>query len=173
MTENMQENVRTNIRTKRMTAPQIMKYIIVAAILAYIAVLMAYASGSSRPFEEVEAALSSALDGSGLKKMDSQMLKRNFGLNSADYAGVMYYASESSMSAEEVLLIRVSGDSQVQEVADAVSERISSRKNAFDGYAPEQVKLLEDAQQSVRGRYVFFAVSPDAEEYRAVFDGSL
>ena len=121
----------------------------------------------------VEAALSSALDGSGLKKMDSQMLKRNFGLNSADYAGVMYYASESSMSAEEVLLIRVSGDSQVQEVADAVSERISSRKNAFDGYAPEQVKLLEDAQQSVRGRYVFFAVSPDAEEYRAVFDGSL
>ena len=173
MTENMQENVRTNIRTKRMTAPQIMKYIIVAVIPAYIAVLMAYASGSSRPFEEVEAALSSALDGSGLKKMDSQMLKRNFGLNSADYAGVMYYASESSMSAEEVLLIRVSGDSQVQEVADAVSERISSRKNAFDGYAPEQVKLLEDAQQSVRGRYVFFAVSPDAEEYRAVFDGSL
>ena len=173
MTENMQENVRTNIRTKRMTAPQIMKYIIVAVILAYIAVLMAYASGSSKPFEEVEAALSSALDGSGLKKMDSQMLKRNFGLNSADYAGVMYYASESSMSAEEVLLIRVSGDSQVQEVADAVSERISSRKNAFDGYAPEQVKLLEDAQQSVRGRYVFFAVSPDAEEYRAVFDGSL
>ena len=173
MTENMQENVRTNIRTKRMTAPQIMKYIIVAVILAYIAVIMAYASGSSRPFEEVEAALSSALDGSGLKKMDSQMLKRNFGLNSADYAGVMYYASESSMSAEEVLLIRVSGDSQVQEVADAVSERISSRKNAFDGYAPEQVKLLEDAQQSVRGRYVFFAVSPDAEEYRAVFDGSL
>ena len=173
MTENMQENVRTNIRTKRMTAPQIMKYIIVAVILAYIAVLMAYASGSSRPFEEVEAALSSALDGSGLKKMDSQMLKRNFGLNSADYAGVMYYASESSMSAEEVLLIRVSSDSQVQEVTDAVSERISSRKNAFDGYAPEQVKLLEDAQQSVRGRYVFFAVSPDAEEYRAVFDGSL
>ena len=173
MTENMQENVRTNMRTNRMTAPQIMKYIIVAVILAYIAVLMAYASGSSRPFEEVEAALSSALDGSGLKKMDSQMLKRNFGLNSADYAGVMYYASESSMSAEEVLLIRVSGDSQVQEVADAVSERISSRKNAFDGYAPEQVKLLEDAQQSVRGRYVFFAVSPDAEEYRAVFDGSL
>ena len=173
MTENMQENVRTNMRTKRMMAPQIMKYIIVAVILAYIAVLMAYASGSSRPFEEVEAALSSALDGSGLTEMDSQMLKRNFGLNSADYAGVMYYASESSMSAEEVLLIRVSGDSQVQEVADAVSERISSRKNAFDGYAPEQVKLLEDAQQSVRGRYVFFAVSPDAEEYRAVFDGSL
>ena len=44
-------------------------------------------AGSSRPFEEVEAAVSSALKDSGLKEMDSQMLKRNFGLNSADYAG--------------------------------------------------------------------------------------
>ena len=168
MTEN-------NMQTKRTMVPQIMKYIILAVILAYIVVLMVYSQCALNRWnrEEVEASLSSALDGSGLTEMDSQMLKRNFGLNSADYAGVMYYASESSMSAEEVLLIRVSSDSQVQEVTDAVSERISSRKNAFDGYAPEQVKLLEDAQQSVRGRYVFFAVSPDAEEYRAVFDGSL
>lgn len=121
MTEN-------NMQTKRTMVPQIMKYVSLAVILAYIVVLMVYASGSSKPFEEVEASLSSALDGSGLTEMDSQMLKRNFGLNSADYAGVMYYASESSMSAEEVLLIRVSSDSQVQEVTDAVSERISSRK---------------------------------------------
>ena len=138
---------------RRSIVPQIMKYVVFAAVLVYIAVLMAYASGSSRPFEEVEAAVSSALKDSGLKEMDSQMLKRNFGLNSADYAGVMYYASESSMSAEEVLLIRVSSDKQVQEVTDAVNERIDSRINAFEGYAPEQVKLLEDAQQSVRGRY--------------------
>lgn len=158
---------------RRSRIPQIMKYVVLAAILAYIAVLMAFASGSSRPFEEVEAAVSSALGDSGLTEMDSQMLKRNFGLNSADYVGVMYYASESSMSAEEVLLIRVSNDAQVQEVTDAVNERIEARINAFEGYAPEQVKLLEDAQQSVRGRYIFFAAAPDAEEYRAVFDSSL
>lgn len=158
---------------KRSMVPQIMKYVILAAVVAYIAVLLIYASGSSRPFDEVEKSMSSALKDSGLKKMDSQMLKRNFGLNSADYAGVMYYASESSMSAEEVLLIRVSGESQVQEVTDAINERISSRTGAFEGYAPEQVKLLEDAQQSVRGKYIFFAVSSDAEKYRAAFDRSL
>ena len=58
MTEN-------NMQTKRTMVPQIMKYIILAVILAYIVVLMVYASGSSKPFEEVEASLSSALDGSG------------------------------------------------------------------------------------------------------------
>ena len=38
-----------------------------------------------------------------LREMNDQALKRNFGLNSADYDGVLYYAAESSMSAEEVL----------------------------------------------------------------------
>ena len=70
MTEN-------NMQTKRTMVPQIMKYVSLAVILAYIVVLMVYASGSSKPFEEVEASLSSALDGSGLTEMDSQMLKRN------------------------------------------------------------------------------------------------
>ena len=48
MTEN-------NMQTKRTMVLQIMKYVSLAVILAYIVVLMVYASGSSKPFEEVEA----------------------------------------------------------------------------------------------------------------------
>ena len=47
------------------------------------------------------------IDTTGMKKLDGQMLKRNFGLNSTDYEGVMYYSSESSIDAEEVLMICV------------------------------------------------------------------
>ena len=39
------------------------------------------------------------IDTTGMKKLDGQMLKRNFGLNSTDYEGVMYYSSESSAAA--------------------------------------------------------------------------
>ena len=38
---------------------------------------------------------------------------------------------------------------------------------------PEEVKLLEDAVQSVRGTYIFFAAAPKAEEYLEVFSNSL
>ena len=151
----------------------IIKYVVLVLIVIFIVILMLYTSGSSKPFEEIRQSVASVLDKSNLKEKDEASFKRNTGLNAADYSGVMYYASESSMSAEEVLLIRVSSDKQVQEVTDAVNERIDSRINAFEGYAPEQVKLLEDAQQSVRGRYIFFAVASDAEEYRAVFESSL
>ena len=150
-----------------------MKYIIFILIVAFIVLLMVYAGGSRRPFAEVEEAVSSSLDKSSLTLQDGNSFKREFGLNQADYAGVMYYSSEFSISAEEVLIIRVKDESQNREVTEAIGKRIEARINDFDGYAPEEVKLLENAKQSVRGRDIFFAVAPDAEKYLEVFSSSL
>ena len=108
-----------------------------------------------------------------LTKMDERMLKKNFGLNSADYQGVMYYASPSSVSAAEVLLIQVKNESQTDAVTDAIEKRKAQQMEDFEGYLPEEVKLLEDAQLSVRGKYIFYAVSSDASKYRNTFDKSL
>ena len=161
------------MKSGRINIARIMKYVILLLIVAFVALLLLYASGSSRPFDEVEESVSSSLDKSNLTLQDGAAFKRAFGLSGADYEGVMYYSSEFSISAEEVLLIKVNDESQVQEVREAIEERVEARKNDFDGYAPEEVKLLEDAVQSVRGTYIFFAAAPNAEEYLEVFSNSL
>ena len=161
------------MRTDGFGIARVMKYVVLVLIAAFVAVLMIYASGSSRPFEEVEDAVSRSLDKSNLTLQDGAAFKRKFGLSEADYAGVMYYASEFSISAEEVLVVLVKEESQVQEVTEAIDRQVEARKNDFDGYAPEEVKLLEDAKQSVRGRYIFFAAAPKAEEYLKAFSDSL
>lgn len=161
------------MRSGRLGISRFMKYIILILIVAFVLLLLLYASGSSRPFNEVSEAVSSSLDKSNLTLQDGTAFKRAFGLSEADYSGVMYYASEFSISAEEVLVIQVKDESQVKEVTEAIEKQVESRKNDFDGYAPKEVKLLEDAKQSVRGRYIFFAVAPKAEEYLEVFSNSL
>ena len=72
-------------------------YAVLLLILGYIALLMIYVSGSNRSFSEMESSMEKVIDTTGMKKLDGQMLKRNFGLNSTDYEGVMYYSSESSI----------------------------------------------------------------------------
>ena len=161
------------MKTGGFTFSWVMKYVVLGLLIAFVVLLMIYASGSSRPFEEVEDAVSSSLDKSNLVRQDGAAFKREFGLSEADYAGVMYYASEFSISAEEVLVILVKDESQVQEVMEAIDRQVEARKNDFDGYAPEEVKLLEDAKQSVRGSYIFFAAAPKAEEYLETFSSSL
>ena len=161
------------MRTGGFRIARVMKYVVLVLTIAFVVVLMIYASGSSRPFKEVEDAVSRSLDKSNLTLQDGAAFKREFGLSEADYAGVMYYASEFSISAEEVLVVLVKDESQVQEVTEAIDKQVEARKNDFDGYAPEEVKLLEDVKQSVRGRYIFFAAAPKAEEYLEAFSSSL
>ena len=95
---------------KRQRMISAMKYIVLAIIVGYLVILMLYASGSKRAFSEVSKAVSSVLDSKELVQMDDQMLKRNYGLNSADYKGVLYYSSPSSISAAEVLVIQVKNE---------------------------------------------------------------
>lgn len=151
----------------------IWKYIFAGCIIIYTAFIFFTMSGSSRPFEEVEKAVRKEIDEEKLKDVSDRGLKRYYGLNEADYDGVMMYVSTSSMSAEEVLLIRAKNTEQAQELERAIEKRIGERKDVFDGYAPEQVKILEEAEKSVRGTYVFLAVSPDAAKYREAFVNAL
>lgn len=159
--------------SKRPGIACIMKYVVFVLIIGFVALLMLFVSVSNKPFEEVSKSVEDSIDTEALTVQDSALFKRNFGLNAADYIGVMYYSSGANMSAEEVLLVKVKRDSQVQEVVDAIDERIESRINDFEGYAPDEVKLLQDARQSVRGTYIFYACSPDADSYLSVFSGSL
>ncbi len=158
---------------RRVTRTELFKYITVAAILIFVILMMIFASGSTKEFSEVAKGVEASLDTESLVKQDSQALKRYYGLNSADYDGVLFYSSSSSMSAEEVLMIKVKNDGQVQGVRDAISARLASRKNDFDGYAPKQVQLLNSAQLKVRGDYIFLAVAPKADEYLSAFSKSL
>lgn len=151
----------------------LVKYAAAALIIVYIVLLMFQTSVSSRSFDTVASAVRDSLASSSLTERDGQRFKRNFGLNSADYDGVLYYSSEAGMSAEEVLLIKVKSTAQVREVTGAIEERIADRTDAFEEYAPEQAKILEDAQLTVRGRFIFYAASSDAAQYREVFDSSL
>lgn len=151
----------------------ILKFVAAFLILVYIVLLLIYASGSTKPFEEVAAAVEEQLDTEILVKQDAQALKRYYGLNGADYEGILFYSSEFSISAEEVLLIEVRLDQQVQEVRDAIEERLESRRSTFEGYAPEQAQLIDQAQLQVRGKFIFLAVSKDAEAYVSAFAGGL
>lgn len=152
---------------------RIMKYVVFVLIIAFVVLLMLFASGSSKSFEEVSGGVEDSLDTEVLTAQETAVFKRNFGLNAADYSGVLYYSAGANMSAEEVLLIKVKSESQVQEVTDAIDDRIESRINDFEGYAPDEVKLLRDAKQSVRGTYIFYACSAEADKYLSAFGSSL
>ena len=160
-------------KIKNLKKTVVIKYALVAVIVVYVALLLIFTSGSTKSFAAVEKKVEASLDTKAMKKAGVQGLKRYYGLNSADYEGVMLYTAESSMSAQEILLVKTKTTEQAEEVKAAVEQHRANRRNDFDGYAPDQVQLLDEAQISVRGKIVFYAVSPKAETYKSVFSKSL
>ena len=126
--------------SKRPDVSGIMKYVVFLFIIVFVVVLMMYTSGSSKSFDEVRQSVEAALDTESLTEQEASVFKRNFGLNAADYTGVMYYSTGANISAEEILLIKVRSEDQIQEVTNAIDERVESRINDFEGYAPDEVK---------------------------------
>ena len=150
---------------KQLTKPEVLKYIIAGIILIYIVILLIFTSGSTKSFSEVRKKVEKAISQEELQQESGQKFKRYYGLNAADYEGVMLYSAKSSMSAEEILLVKTKTDEQVKEV-----ER---RMLDFEGYAPEQVRMLEQAQISVRGKFVLCVVSPKVSVYVTAFSKAL
>lgn len=151
----------------------IYKYITFFAFLFYIGVLLIYSSGSTKSFEEVAENIEAGLETDSLTKQNVQALKRYYGLNGADYEGAALYMAEDSISVEEILVVKAKSDRQVHMIRDAARERVNSRKNSLENVSPEQVKVLDEAQVLVRGRFVFFVISENAQEYAGLFTESL
>ncbi len=149
------------------------KYLAVFLLLVYVALLLIYSSGSTKSFEDVANQVEDGIEKEHLVKQNAQAVKRYYGVNSADYEGVLLYTSKDSISPEEILLVKVKTDRQVQSLQDAVWQRVESRKNSFENIAPDQVAVLEKAQILVRGRFVFLIVSQNAQEYSSLFTNSL
>ncbi len=161
----------------RMTAgisrTEIFKYLAGFLLLMYVVLLLIYSSGSTKVFDEVAGSVEAGLNTERLIKQNTQALKRFYGVNSADYEGVMFYTAKDSISAEEILLVKAKNDRQVQILKDAVQKRLDNRKDIFENMAPGQVRMLDKARVLVRGRFVFVVVSKDAKEYAELFAGSL
>lgn len=152
---------------------QIAKYSTAGCIFLFVIYMMFFTGGSTKAFEEVAPMIEREISEKEYVRQDGQALKRYYGLNGMEYEGVLYYMSDFSLSAEEILLIKVKSEKQVQSVREAIVKRREERIEVFSGYAPEEVQLLEDSKILVRGKWIFYVVSPVADVYVSAFQKGL
>lgn len=148
-----------------------------AAVVAGLVILVVLFGGNSisgADPQEVANAVTDVLDMENMLEADNQMVKRFYGLDPSDYAGCILYYPNTNMMAEEVLIVKLKDVSQQQTVTDAIEARLQTQKNTFEGYGVEQFDLLTNhAVVEVRGNYILFVVSANAEAANKAFRGAL
>lgn len=148
------------------------------AAIGLIVVLLFLMAGNSTkadiPVEDLEALTQPLLKEGEYQPGEGRMIRRFYGLNPADYEGVVLYYPSTNMGVEELLLVKLSDTSQAEAVEQAIAARLASQKESFDGYGVEQTDMLNNhAVVEVQGKYVLFAVSENDQKIRQAFLGAL
>lgn len=104
-----------------------------------------------------------------MEETGTKGLKRYYGLNAGDFDSVVLYTPESSMEVDEMLIVKVKDKSQIEGLEDTIDNRVNSQLQSFGSYGPEQCGLLNNYELKTEGRYVFFAVSENAEQLKEAF----
>lgn len=176
MEENEMKSVRMTNGRKRVLLDAAALLILLAIVIFIISIFAELFADSDRPAAEVAAdvtAVESQDTESSVTEAGELTFRKIFGLNAADYDGVVYYCPVSNMDACELLVVRVRETEQTDALVKAVNSRIESQKSVFKGYAPKQFEQLGRAKVLVTGHYVFYVVSDDADEYARAFSAAL
>ena len=143
---------------------------LIGAIVLYVFIRN---SESNTPAEEVFQKVSASVNSEKMQPSTDRFFKKYYGLNAADYDGVLYYAPVSNMDAEELLVVKLKSTDQAETLTDAILKRQSDKEQSFEGYAPEQYALAQSYILDTKGNYILFVIDPNAEAIDAAFAGAL
>lgn len=158
---------------KALGASGITKIVLIIILLVFMTLVYASSNAKNISLETFEETLKSKSNMAGMKKCTNRQLMQFMNLDYNSYDSFLYYRSKDAMSADELLIIKAYKKNDIPLVEDAVDARIASRIKTFEGYAPNQVNLLNNAVIYKKGRYLFYAVGKNADSYQEVFEDAV
>ena len=151
----------------------IVKYILILLLTIFVMSLLGGGEISNAKMESVAKKVVKAIDTGELSEADNRMVKRLYGLNANDYENVVLYVSDSNMKVEELLIVKLTDTAQSETVETAIDTRLNKQLESFEGYGPEQCKLLKDHILDVKGNYILYVVDKKAKAADKAFQKSL
>lgn len=154
---------------KRIGKFDILQYLIMAALLAFMIIMLTRGSSKVVPIADIEAKMEAIPTVSELTKKDMNDAANVFGFDASVVNEGIYYRVDDIMNVNELLIVRVEDDDSQEALIDAVDRYLESKTESFDGYGTNQFGLLSNAVRTEKGQYVFFGVGEDVLEWETEF----
>ncbi|MCC3372897.1 DUF4358 domain-containing protein [Cohnella sp. REN36] len=108
-----------------------------------------------------------------MEKGDMNKLKKLYRMDADEVQDFVLYTAESNVEANELAVIKVKQENQAEVVKEKIMKRIEAQEVKLKDYRPEQFDLVEKHVLKVKGLYILFTVSKDAEQIERAFDEAL
>ncbi len=152
-----------------------MKYLVVLSAVMILYGILVGCSGKKEdakdvPVHTIEERIMQVASMENMKKEDMSRLKKLYHLDVDEVQDFVLYTAQSNVEANELAVIKVKQENQAESVKEKIMKRIEAQEVKLKDYRPEQYYLVEKHILKVKGRYILFTVSKDAEKIESAFD---
>ena len=107
------------------------------------------------------------------QKIGKNKIKEEFGIEFDGIDSFVYYASDSIMTVDELMIIKLKEDVKADDIMEKIEKRVEDKQVLFEGYAPEQSALLKDYVLTDKNGFIFYCVSENRADAQMYFLESL
>lgn len=152
-----------------------MKYLVVlSAVMILFGILIGCSEkkegAKDVPVHTIEERIKQVASMENMEKGDVNRLKKLYHLDANEVQDFVLYTAQSNVEANELAIIKVKQENQAESVKEKIMKRIEAQEVKLKDYRPEQYYLVEKHVLKVKGLYILFAVSKDAEKIASAFD---
>lgn len=156
-----------------------MRRFLAVAMAAMMMVLsMAACGGKDKyiSFDEVYTSLTNKIDlsASKMQKQGEAALNNYYYIDPTTLESYAIYMSDyATGNADEIAMFQVKEENQVAAIKALINDRIADLKVRYEDYKPEEMDKINNAVIMEDGRYLFVAISPDAETAKTVLKNAI
>ena len=152
----------------------LIKWIFALLIIVLIVLKFTGNRVSNADFNDVKKAVEKTVkDDDTVLDGDNVMVKRLYGIDPADYDGIMLKYPSTNMNVNEVFLVKLKDVKQQDQILEAVEKRLETQKNNFENYGTNQYSILKKSVTDVQGNYIMFVVNEKTVPIVKAFEKSL
>ena len=153
-----------------MNKHRVIEIICVVFLICFIFLISMEDAVSDKTVKEVAEAVSMEINIDELSSFKKNKVKKEFGIDLDGIDSFVYYASDSVMNVEELLVIKLKEGAKADSITEKIETRVKDKQVLFEGYAPEQSALLKNYVLSVSHGFIFYAVGKEATDALILFN---
>lgn len=105
--------------------------------------------------------------------MSAEDLKNMYGIDAKILAGFSVHMPLMNVKANEIGVFQVKDKKDVDSVKAGIKKRAEAIQKEFETYLQDQYKIAQDYRVVVKGDYVLFAISEQADDLEKAFSAAL
>ena len=147
-----------------MNKHRVIEIICVVFLVCFIFAISADDNYSNKTVADVVNAVSPEVNMDALTSFKKNKVKQEFGIDFVGVDSFAYYASDSIMTVDELLIIKLEEGVKADEIMEIIESRVKDKQILFEGYAPEQSALLKKYVLTDKNGFIFYAVGSESAD---------